>query len=73
MSWYEYPPYVPAAERRRRGAREVQKRAKRSRLSKREMIRRLGTSPAQLYLTWGIGVTGRDKYVLNAAGQQPRQ
>lgn len=28
MSWYEYPPYVPAAERRRRGAREVQKRAK---------------------------------------------
>jgi len=28
---------------------EVQKRAKRSRLSKREMIRRLGTSPAQLY------------------------
>ena len=28
MSWHEYPPYVPAAERRRRGAREVQKRAK---------------------------------------------
>jgi hypothetical protein len=28
---------------------EAQKRAERSRLSKREMIRRLGTSPAQLY------------------------
>jgi hypothetical protein len=28
---------------------EAQKRAKRSRLSKREMIRGLGTSPAQLY------------------------
>ena len=28
MSWYDYPPYVPAAERRRRGAREVHKRAK---------------------------------------------
>ena len=28
MSWHEYPPYVPAAERRRRGAREVQKRVK---------------------------------------------
>ncbi len=28
MSWYDYPPYVPAAERRRRGAREVQKRQK---------------------------------------------
>ena len=28
MSWYEYPPYVPAAERRRRAAREIQKRAK---------------------------------------------
>jgi uncharacterized Zn finger protein len=28
LSWYDYPPYVSAAERRRRGAREVQKRAK---------------------------------------------
>ena len=28
MAWYEYPPYVPAAERRRRAAREVEKRRK---------------------------------------------
>jgi uncharacterized Zn finger protein len=28
MAWYEYPPYVPVAERRRRAAREVEKRRK---------------------------------------------
>jgi uncharacterized Zn finger protein len=68
MAWYDYPPYVPVAERRRRAAREIEKRRKKG--EKIEPVAIEGRTIARSF--WGKAWCGHLESYSDYANRLPR-